>query len=250
MKRLDSGVLDVLARCDVSGDKVYLPGQLDRKTYLAVNSALDSIGGKWSRQDKAHVFPHPIDVEFAEMLTTGIMPKRNELSFFATPLAVGERLVGLMASVAGDWASGVVLEPSAGEGHLVRAIVGAGVVAESIEALEVDAFRWGKLTGLLPHAKQADFLAYKPEGRFSAVICNPPFNTPGLANAWVDHINHALCVAPVVAAVVPRSIEFANGKVGVLRDRCAVVVRLQDDAFARSGAMVKTNLVVVNGGRQ
>lgn len=247
MKQLDDAVLGVLSRCRVDGDKVFLPEQLDRQMYLNVNKALDAIGGKWDRREKAHLFPHPIDVEFSQMLLTGVMPKRNELSFFATPLGVGSSLVEMVADVAPGWADGVVSEPSAGVGHLVKVIIGAGVDAERIDAMEIDAFRWGLLTEVLPHARQGDFLAYKPAQRYSAVICNPPFNTPGMSNAWVDHVNRAAELGDVVGAIVPRSIEFGSGKIAKLRARCVAMRDLPDGAFAESGTLVKTSMIVVQG---
>jgi hypothetical protein len=45
---------------------VYLPpGNLDRKTYEAVNKALTAIGGKWTGgKVKAHVFPRDVSQDF------------------------------------------------------------------------------------------------------------------------------------------------------------------------------------------
>ena len=40
-------ILAILSKCEVEGNILFLPqGQLDRKTYLAVNKCLVNIGGK------------------------------------------------------------------------------------------------------------------------------------------------------------------------------------------------------------
>lgn len=46
----------VLSPSAVSGTLAFLPPNLDRKTYLEVNGALEAFGGKWNRKAGAHVF--------------------------------------------------------------------------------------------------------------------------------------------------------------------------------------------------
>ena len=58
--KIDKEILNILDNCTFAIGKrnvVYLPlGQLDRKTYSAVNKCLEAIGGKWSRKEKGHIF--------------------------------------------------------------------------------------------------------------------------------------------------------------------------------------------------
>jgi hypothetical protein len=111
-------ILEVLKACTVEGNVVRIAGQLDRPTYEAVNKILSGIGGKWDRKAKGHVFEHGD----AEDLLAGVIMSgqlrdiRKELQFFPTPEAVADRLVAWADIEPGM----VVLEPSAGRGHLAR----------------------------------------------------------------------------------------------------------------------------------
>src|SRR5204862_5173800 len=49
-------ILAVLQAAYFEGDKIVLPTQLERKTYLDTNKVLERIGGKWNRKQKGHVF--------------------------------------------------------------------------------------------------------------------------------------------------------------------------------------------------
>lgn len=61
MQPVDPGLMtydveQVIDNADIEGNKLFLPDTLDRKLYQAVNAALESAGGVWSKRAKAHVF--------------------------------------------------------------------------------------------------------------------------------------------------------------------------------------------------
>ncbi len=71
MSKIADNILDILGECRTEGNTLYLPeGQLDRATYQAVNKVLESIGGKWNRKAKGHVF---VDGDPAELLDNVIL---------------------------------------------------------------------------------------------------------------------------------------------------------------------------------
>jgi N12 class adenine-specific DNA methylase len=49
-------VADILGNSKIEGNRLVLPPNLDRKTYLAVNQAIESAGGRWDRRAEAHLF--------------------------------------------------------------------------------------------------------------------------------------------------------------------------------------------------
>lgn len=53
---LTAAVRDVLEQSWRIGTRVFLPDNLDRKLYERVNAALESVGGKWNKKAKAHLF--------------------------------------------------------------------------------------------------------------------------------------------------------------------------------------------------
>lgn len=57
MSKIADNILDILGECRTEGNTLFLPDrQLERSTYQAVNKVLESIGGKWDRKAKGHVF--------------------------------------------------------------------------------------------------------------------------------------------------------------------------------------------------
>ena len=43
----------ILSRCTIQDDRIVLPEQLDRPSYMAVNKAIELLGGQWSRKEKS-----------------------------------------------------------------------------------------------------------------------------------------------------------------------------------------------------
>ncbi len=100
--------------------------------------------------------------------------------FYPTPMDVAEKM---LAPVLEKIKAGVsILEPSAGKGDLLNAIIRAGAKKESVYAIEIDPDLTNVLTGRGYRVIDRDFLTYTGNLWFDLVIMNPPFNTA------VDHI--------------------------------------------------------------
>lgn len=93
-----------------------------------------------------------------------------------------------------------VLEPSAGDGALVKAML---EYTSSVCTVEIDERRRERLEALVqPHRVHiGDFLQVEPDAspRFDIVVSNPPFED----GQYEAHIMHALRFAPVVVAHIP-----------------------------------------------
>lgn len=128
MKKLSSESLRVLANTTVQGNLVTLPpGKLDRKLYVEVNQALESLGGSWNRKLQGHVFAHdPADALDQVVLNGGFVDHKKELGFFPTPADLSAEIVLLAKVRPGDH----VLEPSAGSGSLAVAARKAGATVD------------------------------------------------------------------------------------------------------------------------
>ena len=44
---VDQDVQDILRRCDIQGNVVYLPEHMDSELYKRVNKVLEALGAKW-----------------------------------------------------------------------------------------------------------------------------------------------------------------------------------------------------------
>jgi len=122
---------------------------------------------------------------------------RSTHGFVRTPDDLAEQMCGWPFSTLQDLRGrGRVLDPSAGDGALVRWILqhlaDTGV---RVVAVEPDEQRYQQLVGLAAehpqvqpvHAPLEEYLAGRPQP-VHAVVMNPPWSTPQRPRLWVDHI--------------------------------------------------------------
>jgi hypothetical protein len=193
-------ILEILQTCTVADNILRIEQQLERNTYLAVSKVLDSIGGKWNKKLRGHVFA---DGD-AETLLQGVLMSgemvdlRKHLQFFPTPNAVGER----MCQLADLRPSHVVLEPSAGRGDLARCIQQHA----SVEVIEQHQPFRTELQAQGFHVLEAtDFLEYT--GSPERIVMNPPFaRQQDLAH--VLHAHDVLAPGGVLVSVTTPSWQY------------------------------------------
>jgi hypothetical protein len=246
---VEDSVLEVLQAARWQDDILILPAQLERKTYVAVNKAIESIGGKWNRRAGGHVFEgesNPREL-LNLILITGQMPPRNPTAFYPTPQGLAERIAQGIPSTAR-----AVIEPSAGTGSIARAIrdyCTSNRIDAEIHCCEiVHKFR-------MELRKQGfrvvcdDFLEYNRQ-LYDAAIMNPPFAVEGDPLAYATHVMHAwgmLAPGGLLRAIVPGGFSFRQDtRVRELRDlveSCGSSEELPDCSFKESGTGVRTVLI-------
>lgn len=219
-------------------------GQLDRPTYLAVNKGLDALGGKWNRKLAGHVFSTDPRPQIQELLESGIVEVERD-GYFVTP-----REIGVMMAEMAELEPGLfVLEPSAGTGDLVRAIleVEPGI---QVTCIEKNAQRAQVVQSQGHSCACGDFLSMDVEAE--RIIQNPPFEL--LQD--IDHVRHAYeCLLPGgrLVSVMSESPFFRSDHKAVdfrtwLETLNHEVIELEADAFRESGTGVKTRIVKVRRG--
>jgi predicted RNA methylase len=251
---LQPDVRIVLERATWDGGVLKLPGeQLERKLYVAVNAALEALGGKWNRGKKGHVFASDAESRLRAMLASGVVPPKNPNAFFPTPPAVVMRIIEL-ADFPEDEVV-FVLEPSAGTGAIAGAVLHRYPCA-TIDCVEIDEDRvalLSKARGL--RVSQADFLTWESDaGGYDRILMNPPFAVDGDATAWLAHVRRALgMLSPfgVLVSVVPSGFVHRNDR---KHDtfRCQIAGRyeyyaLPESSFKQSGTGVASGLLKILG---
>lgn len=246
--QISTEVLTVLSGLDIVGNTIRM-AKLERGLYLKVDAVLKEMGGKWDRKAQAHLFstdPTPI-VE--QVLTVGEITTAKDLGFFRTPQPLAKRLVELADVRPGH----VVLEPSAGDGAIVRELLAhdAGVFAiERDDQRRRQLFSMARehLTLAVAH-EVTDFMEYETDEPFDRVVMNPPFCRVGLGD-HLDHVHRAfsmLVPGGVLVSVLPAGVEFRSDK----RHRefrewafeegsPTTIIELPDNSFKESGTGVRT----------
>ena len=176
--KLDNDTLTALQSIRVDGNKTTMP-QLDRGLYGKVNKALECLGGRWNRGAKAHVWDCDPGDPIADAVLTGeVRDWRKELQFFPTPNETAAWMVKLAALPPDNRGHELrALEPSAGDGAIIRAIRN-GVNRCEVVAVEINPKMVATLRAEHPLATVhcGDFLNLNGKlGLFDAVLMNPPF---------------------------------------------------------------------------
>lgn len=244
--KIDHDVEMVLSNSRTEGSLLFLPPtQLERSLYLKVNKALEAIGGKWNRKQKAHVFDYdPADAVDQIILTGEFIDPKKELGFFATPPEIAKQLVNTYTICEGD----SVLEPSAGDGSIAEHVP---VDPDCLTLVEVDSGRFSKLCKKFPeaHTFHIDFLKWTPDRKFDHVRMNPPFSK----QQDIDHVTRAfgmLADGGSLAAIMSAGVLFReNRKIVEFRELVEAhggnIDALPEGAFKESGTNVRTCIVTM-----
>ena len=243
--KINNKTLAVLSTVSIDDTLVILDcGQLDRKEYTEVNKVLESMGGKWNRKLKGHVFNEsPVD-KLEAIILTGEYDKPSDYGYFPTPLDLADKMITL-AELTPDM---VILEPSAGQGAIaerVARIVGYDAVhcfellGDNCNALHKYGFR---------NVECCDFLSVEPKPLYDRVIMNPPF----AKQQDIDHVTHALkCLKPGgrLVSIMASGVTFRqNRKTLEFLDSIgdSEIIPNPPESFKLSGTLVNTVMVVVD----
>jgi hypothetical protein len=173
---------EILQICTVEGNVVKLPPQqLERNLYLEVAKALQLIGGKWKGGKVAgFVFQSDPSDLLAQIVTGHRRDLKKEYQFFETPAALADRLVEMAEIRFGN----DILEPSAGQGAIVKAILRLlpGIVVDCFELMDINRSFLLKIPDV--NYIGPDFLKVESLPIYDRIIANPPFTK----NQDVEHI--------------------------------------------------------------
>jgi SAM-dependent methyltransferase len=252
--KFDDEVLSVLKAMtwEQGGRLGKLNSQLDRNLYVRTNKALEAMGGAWNRKLGMHSFVEDPRPQVEGLLETGAL-QVDDLGWFWTPEAVTQRMIELVGLK--PWMS--VLEPSAGEGHMLDVLKayqpGAEFVAVEIHPGRAETLRKkGYLTICV------DFLELVVPSRefgFDRVFMNPPFED----GQDMDHVRrayeHLKPGGVLVSVMSPGAFFREDRKANAFRDwlKTPASVKLEilpDGSFKESGTGVSTRLIVIRKGKE
>lgn len=177
---LSTQAIEIMKKVAVQGSVAILPpDKLERKLYLEVKNKLELIGGKW-KGGKVGGFVFEEDpTETLEALAIGeSINLKKEFQFFATPDSLADRLVALANIQPYDR----ILEPSAGQGAIVKSILRAG--AEKVYGFELMPLNQKYLSKIPEFELLGDNFLLGRVDPFDVVIANPPFSK----NQDIDHV--------------------------------------------------------------
>lgn len=240
-----------LPNCKIEGNTLKLPEvTLDRKDYLEVKKALELIGGKW-KGGKVSAFVFPTDpTGLIDRIVNGEkVNTKKEFQAFYTPKEVADKLVRLIDPQPGE----VVLEPSAGNGALIDAILEyqPKAIVFYCELMDINrhilAEKYPGTNVVDVGNPSNDFLDH--HGRYSCIIANPPF----AKNQDIDHVLHMYKLLKpggrLISIMSNHWIDSTKKKETSFRDFLSRVGAFHDmlppESFKESGTTVSCGYVII-----
>ncbi|WP_306211088.1 methyltransferase [Actinoplanes sp. RD1] len=217
---LPAVVREALTGARIDGTRVHLTQQLPPEDYRQVASVLATLGGIWSPTQRATLFPDGSDPHtlITATLAKGVVPlhPRAAEGWVRTPDDLADDLCAYPNSDLAELPAGsAVLEPSAGIGSLVAAMLRANPHLD-VAAVEPHPSRASVCAALDPaitvHAETFEAFAARTTAtglRYAAIVMNPPFAVPHDKSIWVEHLRlawHLLAPGARLVCVVPASI--------------------------------------------
>lgn len=243
-----SELAESLKKCKVDGNTLFLPAISDGMlpNYAEVRKALLNAGAKYAKNK----FVFSSDAKpFVDKLMGGeTVNIKKSFQWFPTPPSIARELV-LMAEMEPNHS---VLEPSAGQGAIVRVIHESfpDIVVDCCELMEENQMVLSKIPGSTLIC--ADFLKINDEwlGKFDRVIANPPFNK----NQDISHIKkmfQCLKKGGRLVSIASKHWQFARGKKEMefkewLEDIGAEIHDIEAGKFKESGTMVSCCIIVID----
>ena len=186
------------------------------------------------------VLPDSVPSEADPVTSTALA---RDLSFYRTPSATVEKVLHYIPCAL---AGARVLEPSAGDGAFVRALLAHGAIVDAVEVHEGRVQELTRIDNPNLTVRQANFLAMDPTAMYDAVVMNPPF----YGTHWMDHVIHAakflnraghlIAILPVSASLGTSAKHEAFRAWLARTDRHARFHDLPAESFAESGTRVQT----------
>src|ERR1043165_5014976 len=210
--RVTAAARAALQAAGIDGHTVTITDTLPGAAWTQVKKLLELAGGAYDMGKSSCTFPGPAAAVVEGMLAAGqVVADRHTAGYVPTPAALAARLVSAEFGNAAELPDGaLVLEPSAGDGQIVRALIAANPGVR-VTALEPDEIRFGQLfdsTRLagLSRVTFEDYVAKSSGDWFDLIVMNPPFHIAGLRDVWAEHVILAfelLKPGGRVVAVVP-----------------------------------------------
>lgn len=240
---------ELLARFVVQNNTARFTGGEVISDWKTIKQVFLTLGAEWKKGRSALEggFAFPDDLDGHELVrlaqASGEILDPKEVGFYPTPADLASHVVRV-AQIQGTEA---VLEPSAGTGSLVAAVLAQAPRAR-VMAYEFMPDLASKLRQRCPDAviSEEDFLTIDPEPVFDAVVMNPPFDK----RLDAVHIHHAcgfLRPGGRLAAIASAGVSYRQDReTKAFRSMIEAGGRITDlpeGSFKESGTGVNTCLV-------
>lgn len=240
-----------IAKCSIAGNTVFLPdikeGMLPN--YGDVRKAFLNAGAEYKRN--TFVFPNDAQPYIDRLMGGESVNIKKEFQFFATPPHLAEEMAAFIMN-GFDAEKMTILEPSAGQGALVKACLNFDdrnqMIVHAYELMDINRAVLGKIKDCIVLGD--DFLTADVPGNFDRIIANPPFNK----NQDIDHIRKMYQVCKKggrIVTIASKHWQISKNKKETdfrewLEEIGAVIDDIEAGEFSESGTKIATCMIIID----
>ena len=242
-------IIEILKNCTIAnGNIIKLPDvQLERSDYLKVKKLFESNGGKWKGGKCQGFLFDTTDVSpiLSRLQGGDLTDRKKKFQFFETPMPIARRLAARLGDVE---SSDMILEPSAGRGALINAVLETWP-DHVIDCYELMDDNRAELANI-PNARLLgnDFMEAEV-GIYDKIIANPPFTN----NQDIKHVmkmwDH-LAEGGQMAVIMSKHWQFASDKASkdfrsFVESNDYDITELPAGSFKESGTNIESLMLVL-----
>jgi predicted RNA methylase len=241
-----------IAKCRIGANVVYLPNIKEGilSNYADVRKAFLNAGATY--KNNTFIFPNDAKPYIDRLMGGESVNIKKEFQFFATPKELAEEMAAFTMKDF-DCQTMTILEPSAGQGALVKACFEHDfkdeLIVHGYELMDVNRSVLAKIKDFVLLGE--DFLKEAScRQQFDRIIANPPFNK----NQDIDHIRKMYEVCKTggrIVTIASNSWRLGSQKKQVefrewLDNIGAVVEDVEAGTFKESGTNIATCIIVID----
>lgn len=246
--KMPEKIIEILKECRIENNIVFLPNfQLDRNEYVEIKRLFENNHGKWNKKSGGFVFDINPQNVIDKLINGEKINSKKDLQFFETP----DEIADLMVSMVKIQEHFRILEPSAGQGAIIRAIH-RKYPWNKVDFYEISQEFCGiinQTTSINIFQKGFDFLESADTQEYDVIIANPPFRN----NQDIEHIYHMYKVlrrGGILVSVASLHWKLSKNKKETefrewLENRNAEIIELNNGDFKASGTMTKCCIIKI-----
>lgn len=238
--------LNFVALMNISDNKLLLPTgfMFNKQQYADVKRVCQTAGGVYVKN--AFVFQEDARQVYYRIINGEDYNKKKKFQAFFTPDELADKIVELADIQPDD----EVLEPSAGQGAIVKAIQRETWLGRTVWGYEIMPENSSVVDKIIGYRNLGDDFLKQCDTSFDKIIANPPFSK----NQDIDHIYKMYaCLKPGGRLVSVASTHWQ--KTGFKKETAfrawlqtvkAEIIPIEAGAFKESGTTIPTVIIVIN----